>query len=83
MEYVVSFSYVVRRQAFEGRYRVNSPEKRGHCFEILYDPKRPSRNTASDTSDGVWLTWGMIVGIGATMLALWQWTNKIGFKRSY
>lgn len=79
-EYVVSFSYVVRDQSFEGSYRVNSPQERGHSFEILYDPRKPSRNTGSDVLDHAWVRWGVrIIGFGAAILASWLWGDKIGF----
>src|SRR5450755_425994 len=54
-EYIVTFSYSVAGQTFKGTYRTNSPQECGHDFEILYDPKHPSRNTASDVLNKRWV----------------------------
>ena len=54
--YLVTFSYSVDGQTFKGTYRANSPQECGHDFEILYNPKHPSRNTGSDGLTQSWVT---------------------------
>jgi hypothetical protein len=79
-EYRVSFSYVVDGRLLEGSYRATFPQVCGHSFEILYDPKKPSRNTGSDMLDNRWLKWGAgIIGIGLALLAIWLWGDQDWF----
>jgi hypothetical protein len=52
-EYQVSFSYEVNGRSFAGTFRANSPQERGHTFEILYDPQNPCRNTGPDIEQSV------------------------------
>jgi len=79
-EYLVSFSYLVNGRVFEGSYRANSLQECGHTFEILYDPKNPSRNTGSDVLNDRWIKWGgTIIGIGVALLAIWFWGDQEWF----
>ena len=79
-EYLVSFSYLVNGRVFEGSYRANSLQECGHTFEILYDPKNPSRNTGSDMLNNRWIKWGgIIIGIGVALLAIWFWGDQEWF----
>ena len=71
-EYVVTFSYSVGGQTFEGTYRATSPQECGHGFEILYDPKHPSRNTGSDALNNRWVRF-TAAALGVVAVLVWLW----------
>jgi hypothetical protein len=80
-QYRISFSYVADRQVMEGSYRATLPRECGHSFEILYDPKKPSRNTGSDVLGNLWLRWvGGIIGIVLALLSIWLWGDQDWFR---
>ncbi len=80
-EYVVTFSYSVGGQTFEGTYRANSPQEFGHDFEILYDPKRPNRNTGSDVLNKRWVRLtAAALGVIAVLVAIWFWGKEDWFR---
>jgi hypothetical protein len=53
--YLVTYSYTAEGQTFKGTYEADSPQECGHDFEIFYDPRRPSRNTASELFSKPWI----------------------------
>ncbi len=53
--YLVTFSYTADSQTFMGTYEANSPQECGHDFELFYDPRHPSRNTASELFSRPWV----------------------------
>jgi hypothetical protein len=69
--YVVTFSYSADGQTFKGTYRASSPQECGHDFEILYNPKHPSRNTGSDGLTQSWVT--MTAFVLVVIAFLWFW----------
>jgi hypothetical protein len=77
--YVVTFSYSADGQTFKGRYRTNSPQECGHEFEILYNPKHPSRNTGSDALTRSWLTMTAFVIAVIAILAVMWFCAKLGW----
>ena len=80
-EFVVTFSYLADDRTFEGTYRANSPREVGHDFEILYDPKRPSRNTGSDVLNNRWAgVAAAVVGVLAALLGIWLWGKTDWFQ---
>ena len=70
--FVVTFSYSADGQTFKGTYRANSPQECGHDFEILYNPKHPSRNTGSDALSQ---SWAMMTAVALIVIAVvvWMW----------
>jgi hypothetical protein len=80
-EYVITFSYLADGQPFKGTYRANSSQECGHDFEILYDPKHPSRNTGSDV---LTRRWGRMsaaaLGIVAVLIGIWFWGKEVWFQ---
>jgi hypothetical protein len=71
-EYVVTFTYSADGRTFKGRYRTNSPQECGHNFEILYNPRHPSRNTGSDALTRSWLTMtAFVIAVVAILAVLW------------
>lgn len=68
--YLVTFSYSADGQTFKGTYRTNSEQECGHEFEILYNPKHPSRNTGSDGVTQSWVTMTAFVLVVIAFLAL-------------
>jgi hypothetical protein len=80
-EYVVTFAYNVGGRALTGRYATTSPQESGHAFEIFYDPKHPSRNTALDDPINPWIRWtARILGVGAVLAAIWFWGGQDWFQ---
>ena len=80
-EYIVTFSYSVDGQTFEGSYRTNSPQECGHEFEVLYDPKHPSRNTGADVLNKRWVRFtAAALGVIAVLAAIWFWGKKDWFQ---
>jgi hypothetical protein len=80
-EYIVTFSYSVDGQTFEGTYRTNSPQGCGHEFEVLYDPKHPSRNTGSDVLNKRWVRFtAAALGVIAVLVAIWFWGKEDWFQ---
>lgn len=70
-EYTVEFSYTVARKVFSGKYVAHSEQAVGSTLTIAYDPRKPSRNTASG-SKPFWVrvvAWA--VGVGIAALATW------------
>ena len=56
-EYVVSISYEVQGKLLYSRYKSGVPRENGYSFEILYDPEKPERNTASEDPENGWMNW--------------------------
>ncbi len=56
-EYVVSFSYEAQGRSYKGRYKSGVPRENGYSFEIVYDPEKPERNTASEDPENGWMNW--------------------------
>ena len=77
--YVVTFSYSADGQTFKGTYRTNSPQECGHYFEILYNPKHPSRNTGSDSVTRSWATMTAFAIAVIALLALMWFCGKQGW----
>jgi hypothetical protein len=77
--YLVTFSYSADGQTFKGTYRTNSEQECGHEFEILYNPKHPSRNTGSDGVTQSWVTMTAFVLVVIAFLALACFCVKHGW----
>jgi len=77
--YVVTFSYSADGQTFKGTYRASSPQKCGHDFEILYNPKHPSRNTGSDALTQSWVTMTALALVVIAFLWFWWFCVKQGW----
>jgi hypothetical protein len=70
--YVVTFTYSADGQTFNGTYKTNSPQQCGHDFEILYNPKHPSRNTGSDSLTSSWVTMSaFVLSVIAFIALIW------------
>jgi hypothetical protein len=70
--YVVTFSYAADGQTFNGTYEANSPQECGHDFEVFYDPRHPSRNTASELTSKLWVKWA-IAALCVIGVLVWTW----------
>jgi Tfp pilus assembly protein PilW len=81
--YLVTFSYSADSQTFKGTYRTNSEQECGHEFEILYNPKHPSRNTGSDGLTQSWATMtGFVLVVIAILAGLWLFV-KLGWEPGF
>jgi hypothetical protein len=56
-QFVINFSYEADGNSYDGRYMSGVPREDGYCFGILYDPKRPTRNTASEAPENGLMGW--------------------------
>jgi len=78
--YVITFAYDVAGRTVTSKYVTSTPKESGDTFDILYDSKHPNRNTGSDGPTNPWVKWAArILGIVATLLAIWLWGDRDWF----